>query len=189
MIIMENMNNTVVSCFCRCCGKPLSDPKSISRGLGPICWKKLANPYQELIDMILDKGIREVNEYPPLSFYQKNSKRNCPSCKSLLDPLEHFKHEGGMFIKGFKERQWIFAHCPKCEIDYAFWKIRTNKVVRCLTCNIVMAPGNTFHILDKKNFPGNSQICLCPLCYKHLNQEDTKEQKTKQINKLITSFF
>ena len=30
---------------CKICGRPLSDPKSIKRGIGPVCWEKvLADP-------------------------------------------------------------------------------------------------------------------------------------------------
>lgn len=32
-------------------------------------------------------------------------------------------HDGGIYVKGEKEKQWVFVHCDKCGYDMALWKI------------------------------------------------------------------
>jgi len=43
---------------CNRCGKTLTNPKSIDRGYGPVCWRKINSPYQRKIsfDEMIKKG-------------------------------------------------------------------------------------------------------------------------------------
>lgn len=40
-----------------------------------------------------------------------------------LGPIEHYDHSGGFRVKGFAERQWLYAKCLKCGYDWALWKL------------------------------------------------------------------
>lgn len=115
--------------FCRKCGRILSSPKSIKLGIGPICAKKSGIDEYELERQIDEqnkkksKGELEDNNYPPLSFYQsKVMYREC-SCGGTLLPLDHFMHDGGYSVQGYKHRQWIYSECDKCHNAYALWKL------------------------------------------------------------------
>jgi hypothetical protein len=32
-------------------------------------------------------------------------------------------HDGGIYIVGEKEKQWVFVHCNHCGYEMALWKI------------------------------------------------------------------
>lgn len=40
-----------------------------------------------------------------------------------LGPIQNFDHSGGFQVKGFAERQWLYARCLKCGYDWAIWKL------------------------------------------------------------------
>jgi len=44
-----------------------------------------------------------------------------------LEDIKTFDHEGGIVVKGYDKKQWVYFHCKKCEYDSALWKI-TNKI-------------------------------------------------------------
>jgi hypothetical protein len=63
-----------------------------------------------------------------LSDYQKELHgKTCRWCdnKVLLEhqPIEHYEHSGGLMVDGFKEKQWLYVTCPKCEYQWSFWKL------------------------------------------------------------------
>lgn len=65
---------------------------------------------------------------PTLEDYRKQITRNecADRCnfkglKSL--PIEHYDHDGGWPVEGFKEKQWLYVTCPKCGYQWALWKL------------------------------------------------------------------
>jgi len=38
-------------------------------------------------------------------------------------PIEHYDHDGGWPVEGFKEKQWLYVTCPKCGYQWALWKL------------------------------------------------------------------
>jgi len=38
-------------------------------------------------------------------------------------PIEHYDHSGGWKVDGFLKRQWLYVTCPKCEYQWALWKL------------------------------------------------------------------
>jgi hypothetical protein len=63
---------------------------------------------------------------PSLEDYRKQITRDECGCgrkglKSL--PIEHYNHDGGWPIEGFKEKQWLYVTCPKCGYQWALWKL------------------------------------------------------------------
>lgn len=118
---------------CRICGRPLTDPDSVKRRIGPVCWKKLQAEKRKN-DQIW-KDAQERYSGPPrdgeidlfdISAQIRDKEPAC-ICGAVLDPgnLDHYgPHEGGDLVKGFLHKQWIFIHCDKCGYDMALWKIR-----------------------------------------------------------------
>jgi hypothetical protein len=49
----------------------------------------------------------------------------CVSCGHPfdLDDIQTYNHDGGIEVKGYDKRQWVYFHCKKCEYDSALWKI------------------------------------------------------------------
>lgn len=39
----------------------------------------------------------------------------------------HYDHSGGWKVKGFKELQWLYIHCPHCGYDWALWKLGVSR--------------------------------------------------------------
>lgn len=46
-------------------------------------------------------------------------------CGTPLLPvdLEHYDHDGGWYVEGFDEKQWLYLECPDCGYQTALWKI------------------------------------------------------------------
>ena len=40
-----------------------------------------------------------------------------------LDDIKTYDHEGGIAVKGYDKKQWVYLHCKKCEYDSALWKV------------------------------------------------------------------
>jgi hypothetical protein len=49
----------------------------------------------------------------------------CASCGEPLDlnDIKTYDHEGGIAVKGYDKKQWVYFHCKKCDYDSALWKI------------------------------------------------------------------
>lgn len=61
-----------------------------------------------------------------LDNYQKQIKRTQCTCgyDSLKNlPIEYYPHDGGWLVQNFKEKQWLFVTCPRCEYQWALWKL------------------------------------------------------------------
>jgi hypothetical protein len=69
-----------------------------------------------------------INEQvkPSLEDYRKQIKDDKCSCGYVgLSKLriEHYDHDGGWPVEGFKEKQWLYVTCPKCGYQWALWKL------------------------------------------------------------------
>lgn len=116
---------------CNRCGRSLSNLKSIMRGYGPICWKKISS--NEIIEKYFEKGEIEDNDYPELSGYfdqlDIEYKCRCGSFPIKHGSVDHYEHlEGGYLVNGYKNRQWIFVICHKCGISTSFRKLGIKEV-------------------------------------------------------------
>lgn len=116
----------MASLRCLRCGKYLTDPKSIARGFGPICWPKvrhLIEKHEEYDDLL--KGPKEDNDYPMIGDYMSYQKRNTCGCGGDLKnaQVDHYEHHKGVPIQGYKKKQWVFLICPKCTKRWALWKL------------------------------------------------------------------
>lgn len=54
----------------------------------------------------------------------------CQWCKGkdqivplMNEPIEHYDHSGGWTLDGFKEKQWLYITCPKCDYQWALSKL------------------------------------------------------------------
>lgn len=124
-----NPTNSIAGEYSHCeiCGRKLTNPISIARGIGPICWGKVFLHPLLRITEFLDQGPRTNNDnYPTLDSYLRAITRwNCPGCGTDLHDAEihHHKHEDGWSLHGFHEKQWIYLLCPNCKINFALWKL------------------------------------------------------------------
>jgi len=116
----------VESLRCLRCGKYLTDPKSIKRGFGPICWPKvrhLIEEHEEYEDLL--KGPKETNDYPAIQDYLQYQIRNTCECGADMSeaPANHYEHHKGVPLHGYKKKQWIFLTCLNCGKQWALWKL------------------------------------------------------------------
>jgi hypothetical protein len=37
--------------------------------------------------------------------------------------IEHYDHEAGYKVKGFRNRKWLYVTCPKCKYQWSFKKL------------------------------------------------------------------
>jgi len=119
--------------FCNRCGKPLSNPKSIERGYGAVCWAKVSRKNEKNHEN-LDMGEREQNNYPSFQDYfqlilKDENLRNRKICgcgtKVVDADFGHYLHEyDGWWLQGWKYKQWLYFECPKCKIARAFHHLR-----------------------------------------------------------------
>ncbi|MFX1380752.1 MAG: DUF6011 domain-containing protein [Promethearchaeota archaeon] len=118
--IIEITSNT-----CRRCGRALSDPKSIKRGYGPMCYGKVK--IQTTIETNLEEVFFDIviTEEEAKPFRDQFTKRNECSCgfKGIhKEPiLGYWDHPGGWMIRG--RMAWLYIHCPKCGYEWSIWKL------------------------------------------------------------------
>lgn len=63
---------------------------------------------------------------PTLEEYGKIVQETCCRwCGEKLDTsaVEGYPHDGGWTVDGFKDKQWLYIHCTKCNYDWALWKL------------------------------------------------------------------
>lgn len=125
--LMESLGMNT-SNVCRNCGRALTDPESVKLGIGPICRRKAS------VSMIStenkNKGTKEHNDYPTLTEYSKEARnymikqgnhKKCMCGKPVIDGyVEHYEHDGGWYVKGYKNKQWLYFECPNCHYQYSF---------------------------------------------------------------------
>lgn len=56
--------------------------------------------------------------------------KNCRWCKNAeqevslsLREVEHYDHLSGYDVEGFKERQWLYVTCPRCDYQWSLRKL------------------------------------------------------------------
>lgn len=54
------------------------------------------------------------------------SNLHCHFCEAPLDgdAVCRYDHDGGIMVKDFPVKQWVYVHCRKCGYDWALWKLR-----------------------------------------------------------------
>jgi len=112
---------------CEICGRELTNPLSIQRGIGPVCWSKIWLLALLQSTSIFDQGAEtNKDDYPPLEHYLAQITRwDCPLCGSDLHkgiPF-HFKHESGWFLHGFHYKQQILIMCLRCKVNIPIHKL------------------------------------------------------------------
>lgn len=55
----------------------------------------------------------------------KRSSLPMPDLSKL--PIEHYDHDGGWAVKGFKELQWLYVTCPRCGYQWALHKLGVSR--------------------------------------------------------------
>ncbi len=40
-----------------------------------------------------------------------------------LGAVEMYEHDGGVFVEGEKEKQWVYFTCSRCGYQWALWKL------------------------------------------------------------------
>lgn len=112
---------------CDKCHRKLTDPVSIMRHLGPVCFGKIRA--EMLVDSnhnlprtithqaVADSEIRKLSE-----LFDKYS---CVCGKSFdnYGDVWSFDHDAGLKLIGFGKPQHVYAHCMKCGHDTPLWQI------------------------------------------------------------------
>lgn len=49
----------------------------------------------------------------------------CYKCKREIKygTIRSYDHEGGIKVKGFRKKQWVYFLCPYCNSMSALWKV------------------------------------------------------------------
>lgn len=134
------------STVCRICGRSLTDPESIKKGMGPVCERRyrLKGVMQESLDSVPGEHRVYMGELPasepidwdaPLDLVKVAARIEdkkplciCGQPLSGRDLRYYGPHEGGYMILGHDQPQWVYIHhnCPglRSGYDVALWKIR-----------------------------------------------------------------
>ncbi|MFH1613314.1 MAG: DUF6011 domain-containing protein, partial [bacterium] len=114
--------------MCRICGRTLSNPKSMEKGIGPICERKHSRKID--VSQTQERGKQEKNQYPTLVDYTKQAKlyisrwkidKKCMCGKPVQNGwVNHYEHESGWYVRDYKKKQWLYFECPKCGNQYSF---------------------------------------------------------------------
>lgn len=115
---------------CLRCHRGLSDPNSVRRGFGPICWTKVNVKRNEvekvdsptITDWKLAEGTRNKLFHKIADLEYPDNKCHC-GADITKGVLCSYDHDGGVEAAGYGEKQWFFLHCIKCGYDYALWKL------------------------------------------------------------------
>ena len=43
------------------------------------------------------------------------------------EPIEHYEHDGGYPVEGYKTNRWLYVVCPKCNYQWSLWKLGISK--------------------------------------------------------------
>jgi hypothetical protein len=75
--------------------------------------------------------------HPTLTEYYEALKSARPICKSCSCPLigqfRMYDHDGGYPVYGYKEKQWLYTECPKCDYQWALAKIMPRRLLERLS--------------------------------------------------------
>jgi hypothetical protein len=118
--------------YCKICGRLLTDPNSVSRGIGPECIKKYSthhsspmhstrvpNPYDNIQITVLSPNAIPIIE-------QNLNERQCSCGKTYHEGVwMTYNHSGGLILPSYNEHQWVFLQC-NCGLQVAFNKLRHN---------------------------------------------------------------
>jgi hypothetical protein len=109
------MNNAT---RCIKCGRALTNPISIRRGIGPICNKKTFIGGLLRLTEFLDRGPLNNGDdhFPTLRDYLKTVQNWTCRCGGDLRKGEpgHYKHSGGYPLHNYHDSQWIYIRCLDC---------------------------------------------------------------------------
>ena len=124
-------------CTCRCHGA--------FHGLGNLNKKKEEESevsdnqpeYSLKVAVEQTEGVHPDNQPPTLEWYRGQITQKTCDCKTRMElkapvdlshlPIEHYDHDGGWRVLGFKERQWLYITCPKCSYQWALWKLGVSR--------------------------------------------------------------
>ena len=122
--------NKKLTARCNRCGRPLSNLKSIFRGYGPVCWSRIT--HQNNLEEYLEKGALEDNNYPEITEYfdllNTKYKCDCGEFSIKYGEIDHYEHDDGYHLNGYKNKQWIFIVCPKCKIAISFKRLGIEEI-------------------------------------------------------------
>lgn len=107
--------------FCRVCGRALTDPTSVSRGIGPICYGKYnVNGMAQKVDtetQILDASIAK-------RFLEFMHQVNCRTCGGTLGSIVYYyEHSEGVYIEELDKKVWVWVECNKCQHQWSIYKL------------------------------------------------------------------
>jgi hypothetical protein len=106
---------------CRICGRDLTNPISIRRGIGPVCWKKMCLPVILAATNVFDQGAQtNVDSFPPMEDHlAKITSWECPNCEIDLHDGKtfHFRSIQGVRLHGFHDKQQIIVQCLDCGVN------------------------------------------------------------------------
>lgn len=131
---MQNQLNGTPLPMTKCmrCHRPLKVPESILRGFGPICWGKVSSDVREQAEAgprtIEDAtkaamAIAEFRDWVMAHLTHDKCYCGTPYENCGVESYDYGNSKAGYVLEGFKFRQWVFLHCPKCGHDTAIWKI------------------------------------------------------------------
>ena len=73
-----------------------------------------------------DKDPKQINNNPTIEdYFNKLYNPRCLKCGTDLDlsNLKHYEHEGGLLLRKYLKKQWLFAECSECQYDSNYSKL------------------------------------------------------------------
>ncbi len=101
LILLSLTTKGVKPMRCQVCGKTLTNPTSLSRGIGPVCWNKIQKG-KSLARNLFQPG--DLDKEKDLLIYlnkRKNVKVASASIKSIRRRISHYRRKGFRFVDKF----------------------------------------------------------------------------------------
>ena len=118
---------------CSICGKEITTPLSVKRGIGPFCYAKLkrdekreiSSPGEIVLTTDMGGEIEELINETALKSY------NCLGLPKghieIVGAWHGYPHDGGLSDKD-GQRWWPYQKCSQSNYEMAYWKVK-NRIV------------------------------------------------------------
>ncbi|HEY0088422.1 MAG TPA: DUF6011 domain-containing protein [Candidatus Lokiarchaeia archaeon] len=119
------------SSFCQICGRHLTDPKSINRGIGPECFKKnrLNSEFPETDTTT--KILNGLTAKKILESISEDKRNKCRFCDGELDDIvRYYEHNEGWYVSELNNKVWLWIECIKCGHQWSLMHLGVSRNIK-----------------------------------------------------------
>ena len=118
--------------YCQICGRALSNPKSVNRGIGPECAKKYRVPKDSNVpEDVCTKTLDNLTTQNIIKMIPEYYRDECKFCNGMLNHIVYYyEHDGGWYVESLDKRVWLWLECSKCGHQWSLDHLRVSRTCR-----------------------------------------------------------